>query len=233
MSESSTQQADITRWFDETYANKGARYLRPLAAYRVMPLLMQLEPQHSLLDVACGLGLMLQAGSECGASVSGVDISSMAAQGAAARVPEAQVARAPAESLPFSDHSFDRLSCLGSLERMLQPDVALHEMRRVLTPSGKALIMVRNSKTLTWSIKSKLGLVNQQGHQGADTLENWRHRLLQAGLQIEAIHYDQWPLFRWQYWLGRYLGWVPRTRIRRGPLPIRYANEFIFVCSVC
>ena len=55
------EQADVTRWFDETYRAKGLEYLRPLQAYPIYLQLLDARPGHKLLDVGCGPGLLLKA----------------------------------------------------------------------------------------------------------------------------------------------------------------------------
>ncbi|NCW02464.1 MAG: class I SAM-dependent methyltransferase, partial [Betaproteobacteria bacterium] len=46
-----------------------------------------------------------------------------------------------AESLPFPDHCFDRVTVAFGLRNMTHKDQALAEMRRVLCPGGKLMIL--------------------------------------------------------------------------------------------
>jgi demethylmenaquinone methyltransferase/2-methoxy-6-polyprenyl-1,4-benzoquinol methylase len=46
-----------------------------------------------------------------------------------------------AEKLPFPDNYFDRVSVAFGLRNMTHKDVALSEMRRVLKPGGKLLVL--------------------------------------------------------------------------------------------
>ena len=46
-----------------------------------------------------------------------------------------------AERLPFPDNYFDRVSVAFGLRNMTHKDVALAEMRRVLKPGGKLLVL--------------------------------------------------------------------------------------------
>ncbi|HVU11654.1 MAG TPA: methyltransferase domain-containing protein, partial [Phototrophicaceae bacterium] len=50
--------------------------------------------------------------------------------------------RTPAEHLPFADDTFDVVSCLEALEFMVNIEVVLHELIRVLRPGG--LLFVTN-----------------------------------------------------------------------------------------
>ena len=72
-----TQKA-VVDWFDSTYRRKGTRYLRPVRAYFVFLELLGARPEHRLLDVACGPGVLLRAASEYTAKLHGIDISPVA-----------------------------------------------------------------------------------------------------------------------------------------------------------
>jgi demethylmenaquinone methyltransferase/2-methoxy-6-polyprenyl-1,4-benzoquinol methylase len=50
-------------------------------------------------------------------------------------------AQCDAEALPFEDHRFDRVSVAFGLRNMTHKDKALAEMRRVLKPGGKLLVL--------------------------------------------------------------------------------------------
>ena len=55
--------------------------------------------------------------------------------------PRAPVAQCDAERLPFADGSFDRVSVAFGLRNMTDKPRALAEMRRVLRPGGKLLVL--------------------------------------------------------------------------------------------
>ena len=52
-----------------------------------------------------------------------------------------ELAQVDAESLPFADNTFDRLSIAFGLRNVTHKEVALAEMHRVLKPGGKVLIL--------------------------------------------------------------------------------------------
>ena len=223
------QQDRIKRWFDRTYEEKGFSYLRPVEAYAVFLSLLAVQRGESLLDIACGPGLLLECAVKRGVRPSGIDLSAVAVRRARERLPDLPIHEANAEKLPFEDAAFDCITCLGSLERMLHREKALAEMRRVLKPGGRLCLMVRNARSLSWRLTRLLGRQNREGHQDAATQAEWRSLLSEAGFRIEAVHPDQWPLM-WRERLLRRLG--RRTafdRIHRGFLPLDYANEFIFI----
>lgn len=225
------RQREIARWFDDTYRERGEAYLRPSAAYEVFLELLGARAGERLLDIACGPGLLLECAAARNLSVSGADISPVAIATARRRLPGAALTVASAEALPFGGQSFDCITCVGSLERFLNPDRALAEMRRLLKPEGRLLVMVRNSRTLSWLLLSALGRRNETGHQGADHLQAWEERLTKAGLNITATHPDQWPLMRGQQLRHALTGRGDFRTIRRGLLPLALANELIFVCG--
>jgi ubiquinone/menaquinone biosynthesis C-methylase UbiE len=112
--------------------------------------LAELREGERVLDVGCGTGtLTMSAKRRVGASgeVCGVDAAvemvARARHKSAAAGLEIEFRAAVAESLPFVDASFDAvLTCL--MLHHLPPDlreVALREMRRVLRPAGRLLVV--------------------------------------------------------------------------------------------
>ncbi|MGB1251847.1 MAG: class I SAM-dependent methyltransferase [Candidatus Promineifilaceae bacterium] len=226
----SDEQATIRAWFNETYRTKGFRYLRPPAAYKVYPRLLKLKKGESALDVACGLGLMLEQSIKVGANAYGIDLSDTAVGMAREYVPQAKIEVANSEHLPFEDGSMDAITCLGSLERMINLPRVFAEMQRVTRPDARFCFLVRNSQTLFWQLFMKrFGMQNKNSHQGAKNLEEWAALFDQHGFVIEKVLPDQWPMVRWPQAVS--LGLVQRNpyRVRPGLRPVRYADELIFL----
>jgi len=115
---------------------------------------LKIKPGANVLDVACGTGdwLGVCAGEDC--SVSGVDLFGKAIEICRERLPQGKFYAQPAESLPFSDDSFDVVTCLGSLEHFVDPISSVKEMARVAKPDATVVILVPNKDFLT----RKLGL---------------------------------------------------------------------------
>jgi SAM-dependent methyltransferase len=97
-----------------------------------------------LLDVACGGGFFLAEAERAGLATSGIDLADAAIAKARQVAPKSELQRGDAESLPYPDDSFDIVTCLGSVEHMLNPETALEEMRRVLAPGGRTIVVVPN-----------------------------------------------------------------------------------------
>jgi ubiquinone/menaquinone biosynthesis C-methylase UbiE len=221
-----TQQA-VVDWFDATYRRKGAWYLRPVRAYFVFLELLDARPEHRLLDVACGPGVLLRAASEYTGKLHGVDISAVAIEQAHRAIPSATLTVGNAEQLPYGDGRFDLITCLGSLERMLNASRALREMHRVGAPTAKYCFLVRNSQSVGWRWWAPIAArYRVQGHAGADTLENWWRLFESAGFCVMDVLPDQYPLQRRRRWAMRRVDF--RQPIKSAA-PLELANEFVFL----
>jgi ubiquinone/menaquinone biosynthesis C-methylase UbiE len=106
------------------------------------------RPGQRVLDVACGTGVVARVAAErAGAegSVAGVDVNpgmlgvarSMTAGGAPISWHETS-----ADALPFPDGAFDLVLCQLGLQFFPDRLGALREMRRVLAPAGRTLVLV-------------------------------------------------------------------------------------------
>jgi SAM-dependent methyltransferase len=227
---SQVDQQTIVAWFDSVYRRKGTRYLRPVRAYLVFLELLGVAPEHRLLDVACGPGMLLQAARRYTPYRHGIDVSGVALEQAKQHAAGAFVALANAERLPFRDKTFDIVTCLGSLERMLNVSQGLEEMRRVGKPGARYCFLVRNSNTLAWRCFGRLlGKQRRQGHAGADSLESWRSLFEAQGFRVVDVWPDQYPLHRRRRWLSLGLKPVDFSEPVRRNRPLDRANEFVFV----
>jgi ubiquinone/menaquinone biosynthesis C-methylase UbiE len=136
------------RHFTGTAAENYQRDFVPAIATPVSRELLRvadLQPGERVLDVACGTGLIARLASErVGASgtVTGIDIAPDMID-VAKSIPTPQTIDwhvADAVSLPIADESVDVVSCQMGLMFMDNRAGALSEMRRVLVPSGRAVI---------------------------------------------------------------------------------------------
>jgi SAM-dependent methyltransferase len=223
-----SQQA-IRTWFDGMYYTRGLQYLRPRESYPVFLQLLHTQAGGRLLDVACGPGLLLHEAQRQGVGAYGVDISAVAIAMAPQVALGANTVVGNAEHLPFADHCFDYVTCIGALERFLDRATALREMQRVAAPQARFCVMVRNALSLKWKLLIELWhRRNYTGHQDADTLESWSALFQQAEFCIDDIVPDQWLWQRLRRRIPRLL--QPRySGVTRPPLPLRFANEFIFL----
>ena len=225
--DTSIRQQAIIDWFDRVYANKGDRYLRPTRAYFIYLELLQAKTGLRLLDVACGLGRLLEAAREYGVQMSGIDLSEVAVNIARKNVPEALIEVDNAELLPFADEAFDLVTCIGSLERLLDVDSGLAEMHRVGTPDARYCLLVRNSQTLSWKFRSIVTGGRSAGNANADSLEKWTQRFELNGLRVRSVLADQYPLHVRAQWTSMFQR--PVDFKQAIPAPLDGANEFLFL----
>ena len=97
----------------------------------------------SILDLACGTGelakLLLEQNPQ--QQITGVDISEAMLEIARNKLdayPNVSLHNASVTSLPFDDNSFDLVICANAFHYFASPQLALAEMKRVLTPKGTA-----------------------------------------------------------------------------------------------
>ncbi len=98
------------------------------------------QPGARLLDVACGSGQLALIAARAGAQVTGVDIAENLIERARARS-EAENLPAlfqagDAESLPFSDDSFDVVTSIYGAMFAPRPELVARELTRVCAPGG-------------------------------------------------------------------------------------------------
>ncbi|MCW5621926.1 MAG: ubiquinone/menaquinone biosynthesis methyltransferase, partial [Burkholderiales bacterium] len=109
----------------------------------------RLVPGERVLDVACGTGLIAFAAAEAvgpQGHVVGIDLADRMVDAARRRAVESEVsnatfARMDAEHLDLPDSSFDVALCAFGLMYMPDPEQAVCEMRRVLRPGGRLLVL--------------------------------------------------------------------------------------------
>ncbi len=136
-----------------------AMYLNPdIVAQRAAVLdRLRLQPGERVLDIGSGPGLLAASMAEqVGAQgeVQGVDVSETMvglATGRCAAFGWAGFQLADATCLPFADHSFDVVACTQVLEYVPDVEAAIAEIRRVLRPGGRALIMDTDWESCVWA----------------------------------------------------------------------------------
>ena len=223
------KQIEIANWFDETYKVKEFKYLRPIEAYEIFLTILNPKKNQTHLDIACGLGLLLRVLNNNGVDSFGIDISTVAVDKAKALNPESQIRQSNAEELPYEDKTFDSVSCIGSIERMLDREKVLQEQYRVGKENARYLFMVRNSNHWLWKyIQKPFGLYNKDGHQDAMNKEEWTALFRANGFEIAGVYPDHWPFLKVMSTLLPFVKWN-YSRLRKFPRPVHTAYELIFL----
>lgn len=102
-------------------------------------------PPLRILEIGCGAGVLCLELAPQADTVMGIDVSQVALHFANrvkthARVTNVAFFQGDAEHLPFANACFDVVICSEVLEHVLQPDQALREIKRVLTPEGTVFL---------------------------------------------------------------------------------------------
>jgi demethylmenaquinone methyltransferase / 2-methoxy-6-polyprenyl-1,4-benzoquinol methylase len=103
----------------------------------------RLGPGGRALDVATGSGkLALALHREApGGLVAGLDFSDRMLRVAAERAPGPAYVRGDGLRLPFAEGTFDAVTVSFGLRNFADPEAGLREMRRVIRPGGRALVL--------------------------------------------------------------------------------------------
>jgi SAM-dependent methyltransferase len=99
-----------------------------------------------VLDVSCGNGYVLAQYARFGADVSGVDLTETALDLSRKRFALASLngdfRLTDGDRLPFEDETFDVACSMGVLHHIADPRSMIAEMRRVLKPGGRIILML-------------------------------------------------------------------------------------------
>ena len=98
----------------------------------------------TVVDIGCSTGYLLRDVRSAlpGASLIGVDLVAAGLRKAHENVPDARLLQADACALPLDDASVDAAVSANLLEHVLDDVRALSEIRRVLRPGGRAVVVV-------------------------------------------------------------------------------------------
>jgi len=119
----------------DAYDNFMGRYSRELAP--AFADFAGVERGQTAVDVGCGSGVLTdELAHRLGAEAVAAADPSPLVEAAAARVPGADVRKAPAEDLPWPDASFDAALAQLVIHFLDDPRAGLVEMRRVVRPGG-------------------------------------------------------------------------------------------------
>jgi ubiquinone/menaquinone biosynthesis C-methylase UbiE len=115
-------------------------------------LIGETRPQ-DVLEIGCGEGFLLAAVDA--QRKWAIDVSANALHSARTKT-AAQFAVAFAEHLPFPDEAFDTAYSVGVMEHFVSDDVATAEIRRVLRPGGRYLVLIHTHLSFIGRIRQKV-----------------------------------------------------------------------------
>lgn len=134
----------------------------------------KLQPDHKVLDVACGTGILargIHARMGPTGSVVGLDPSPGMLVVAKEIAPAISWRQGMAESIPFPDQSFDAVVSQFGLMFFADRDTALREMLRVLTLEGRLVVAVWDALASMPAYAAEVALLERlAGSRAADAL---------------------------------------------------------------
>jgi ubiquinone/menaquinone biosynthesis C-methylase UbiE len=191
----------------------------------------------SLIDIACGAGLLVHNARRKGIHAVGIDLSKEGALQANMRLGEAVISVANGECLPFDDQSFDFVTNIGSLEHFLNPVKGISEMVRVLKQNGKAAIVLPNSYYLvdilwqTW--RTGYSANHKQPLERFASMREWWDFLEKDGLKVRRVYKYNFCFPRSRADLQWYREHPKRIfNLLVSPLiPLNLSYHFLFICT--
>ncbi|HIK14355.1 MAG TPA: methyltransferase domain-containing protein [Leptolyngbyaceae cyanobacterium M33_DOE_097] len=151
----------------------------------------QISPTDIVLDVACGTGeferLILSENPE--QQMVGIDISDKMlaiAQKKLQAYPNTAFSLASVTNLPLADQSFDVVISASSFHYFDDPGAALAEMKRVLKPNGKVIILDWCKDYLFCRLCDFLLKILDPAHKQCYTQAEFHHLLTAPGFSIQC-----------------------------------------------
>ncbi len=161
---------------------------------------------HTVIDVGCGDGALIQFCAQQGAEVVFIDRDEARLARTNTRI-EASPARAKlgirsdCAPIPVADNSGDLVICTEVLEHVPDPEAFLSELVRVAKSGGQLLVTVPDSRSEQFvGATAPSAYFEEPNHIRIFSSEQFRELLLGAGLEIESHQYMgcfwsvYWPL---------------------------------------
>lgn len=229
---------DYDRWHSRVYQIGNLEKVDPrdIDFYNLILDLLGIKKSYrkkkkKILDVACGKGLFLKETQKRGLEIYGIDISNVAIK-VAKKIVKGNFLVGNAEDLPYQDNNFDCITCLGSLEHFIHPDIGVREIARVLKKDGKVLVYVPNLMFIGHIYMAwRYGIMPTEGEQSFSevfyTYKGWKELLEENGLKVtDCKKYNHiWAtqkvnkviVFLWEHLLRLFI-------------PFNLSYCFIFIC---
>lgn len=149
-------------------------------------------PRDTVLDVACGPGIVACVAARTARHVTGIDLTPAMIEQARARQAATGLGNvdwriADATALPFEDGSFDVVMTRYSFHHLPDPAAALAEMRRVCRPGGRIAVIDATPSADCQAAYDRMETLRDPSHTSALTLDQLRALGLDAGLDEQVI----------------------------------------------
>lgn len=144
------------------------------------------QGQERVLDLACGTGQLAARvlAQWPHLQITGVDVSSQMLRRARATQLPVRWLAGEAASLPLADAQFDVVACLNAFHYFRQPSEALAEMRRVLRPGGRLIVVDWCDDYLTCKLCSVWLRLTDRAFYKTYSLADCQAQARQAGFQV-------------------------------------------------
>lgn len=163
MTETTTTQGQVSTSAAEKFEASFVPYLT--AQFGVhMANALQLAPGQSVLDVACGTGVLARQALrrvQPGGSVAGLDRNEGMLAVARGKEPGVEWRLGRAETLPYPDASFDAVGCQFGLMFFEDRAAGLREMWRVLRQGGRLAVAVWDAEARSPGYRAINGLIER------------------------------------------------------------------------
>ena len=162
-------------------------------AREVMPTAAQ------VIDVGCGAGHVTVALAPMVAQMTAVDLTDAmlaqtAQQATSKGLHNVRIERADVAALPFADGSFDVAVSRYAAHHFADPLGALREVRRVLKPGGRWLLVdvVSPPQPMADTLLNAVEILRDPSHVRDHSVQQWLELCVQAGLP--AVHHHTWSV---------------------------------------
>jgi ubiquinone/menaquinone biosynthesis C-methylase UbiE len=210
----------VADWYDELVGDSGSEYHREVVIPGVLRLVAA-APGETVIDVACGQGVLCRALQSRGVRVTGADAAVELIRAARERGP-AEIHYEVADALNlsnFADGKFDAAACVLAIQNIHPLPPVFRSIFRILKPNGRLVMVMmhpcfRGAKETSWGwdeaanvqyrrvdrylIPRKTPIVTHPGSNPDQytwefhrPISGYVKALSQAGLCVDAM--EEWP----------------------------------------
>lgn len=170
-----------------------------LADKRNLKLLLKLTEitkNDRILDIATGTGFLAAAVADTGAELIATDFTMAMLEKARVALEDRNntvLALADAAKLPFTDDSFDVVTCRIAVHHFAEPETAFAEMSRVCKTGGRVLVMdvISSEEENKSELQNRIGKLRDQSEVRQWRISELESMFRQNGLNISRT--ELWP----------------------------------------